>query len=395
MDTILAQLRTLATKVSDDGRIKLLNALRDLQLSIETPADSLNRFAGLHLEITAARIGEDLKLFEILSNAANPLTIEELASNTGAAPLLISRLARYLASVGQITEVSTGTFTANKLTRTLAEPGYRGGIYHFFDNVGPVFQALPDFLAETKYQDVTSASATAFQKAFPEAGPLPAFMWLPTQPERFGHLQQVMTVNGAGASAPWFVAFPFAEQAFSSSSPTTETVLVDVGGGFGHQCLGLMGAFGDKLGGKLVLQDLPQTIAMFPPPLRGGLDASGVKVQEHDFFKEQPVKGARFYYLRNILHDWPDDKCLEILARLKEAFGPESQILIDEMVLPDRGVPWQAASIDLTMMASLGSRERTSGEWKSLLDKAGLEILRFDTYAPGRLDSVIQVGRKK
>lgn len=47
MDAIVEKLRTEALKVDAAGRIKLLNSLRDLQLSIETPADSLNRFAGL------------------------------------------------------------------------------------------------------------------------------------------------------------------------------------------------------------------------------------------------------------------------------------------------------------------------------------------------------------
>lgn len=290
-----------------------------------------------------------------------------------------------------IHETAPGTFTSNPLTKTLSQPGYRGGIYHFFDNVGPVFQALPAFLAEHNYQDVTSASHTAFQKAFPTD--LPAFMWLPSQPERFGHLQQVMTVQGGQSDTPWFVKFPFEKEAFGGERE--EVVLVDVGGGFGHQCAGLLGAFPGQLKGKLVLQDLPQTIAMFPPPAQAGLAQGGVVVQAHDFFAPQPVKGARFYYLRNVMHDWPDEKCVEILKNLADAFAEDgsSQILIDEMVLPDEGVPWQAASIDLTMMASLGSRERTVSEWRGLVGRAGLEVLRVDTYAVGRLDSILLVGR--
>jgi demethylsterigmatocystin 6-O-methyltransferase len=63
--------------------------------------------------------------------------------------------------------------------------------------------------------------------------------------------------------------------------------------------------------------------------------------------------------------------------------------LIDEMVLPDAGVSWEAATIDLTMMASLGSRERTIAEWQTLLGVAGLRILRIDTYQPRRQDSII------
>ncbi|KAK3390367.1 S-adenosyl-L-methionine-dependent methyltransferase [Podospora didyma] len=378
MDALLKQLSTLAAQADAAGRAKILDSLRTLQLSLETPHDTLQRFSGLHLEIAGARIGEDLNLFQLLSESDEPLTTAALAAKTGAAPLLLSRILRYLASVGQITEAGPDVFSANAVTKTLAQPGYRGGIYHFFDNCGPVFQAFPDFLKETKYADVTDASKTAFQKAFPTD--LPAFMWLPSQPERFASLQQVMTVHFA-AGVPWFAVFPLEKELGTGF----ETALVDVGGGFGHQVGALAGVF-PALQGKLVLQDLPQTVAMLPP---GGLP--GVDVQVHNFFEEQPVKGARFYYLRNILHDWPDDKCVVILSQLKAALAEGSQILIDEMVLPNESVPWEASVIDLTMLASLGSRERTVAEWTSLLDAAGLEAKEIYTYSPRRKDSIIQV----
>lgn len=279
-----------------------------------------------------------------------------------------------------IQEAGPDAFVASEVTTTLAQPGYRGGVYHFFDNCGPVFQALPSFLAESNYQDVTNAANTAFQKAFPTD--LPAFMWLPTQPERFGPLQQIMTVQGA-SGIHWFKVFPFAREAGGFGG---KHVLVDVGGGFGHQSAALLEAF-PTLNGKLVLQDLPQALGHLPP---GVVIPQGIEKMPHDFFQPQPVKGARFYYLRQIIHDWPDDKSVEILKQLVAALGPESQILIDDMVLPDSGVPWEAATIDLTMMASLGSRERTLKEWHALLDQAGLKALHIHTYMPRRQDSIIQ-----
>jgi hypothetical protein len=32
----------------------------------------------------------------------------------------------------------------------------------------------------------------------------------------------------------------------------------------------------------------------------------GIEVLGYDFFTAQPVKSARAYYLRTVLHDWPD-----------------------------------------------------------------------------------------
>lgn len=290
-----------------------------------------------------------------------------------------------MASVGIIKETGEDTFAANSQTHTLAQPGYRGGIYHFFDNCGPVFQALPNFLAENKYQDINDDAKTAFQKAFPTD--LPAFQWLPTQPERFGPLQQVMMVQGA-AGTPWFSVFPFEKELGDFSGPHA---FVDVGGGFGHQCVALKQAY-PQLKDRIVLQDLPQTLEHLPPPFAAQLD--GIEKSAHNFFEPQPIKEAKFYYLRNVLHDWPDEKCVEILKHISAVLGPESQILIDEMVLPNAGVPWEAATIDITMMASLGSRERTLKEWHALLDAAGLKAQRIDTYTLRRQDSVIQVVRK-
>jgi demethylsterigmatocystin 6-O-methyltransferase len=181
----------------------------------------------------------------------------------------------------------------------------------FFDNIGPVLQVLPSFLSETKYQDVTDASNTAFQKAFPTD--LPAFMWLPSQPERFRPLQQVMTVQGA-AGVPWFSVFPFEKELGAFTGPH---VLVDVGGGFGHQSAALLSTF-QQLHGKMYYKIYRKHSPNFPP--------HGIEAVAHDFFQRQPVKGARFYYLRNILHDWPDDKSVAILKQIIAALGPNSQI---------------------------------------------------------------------
>ena len=50
------------------------------------------------------------------------------------------------------------------------------------------------------------------------------------------------------------------------------------------------------------------------------------------------------------------------------------------MMLPNTGVHWHATSMDITMMAALGSQERTAGEFERLVKKAGLRILETYTY---------------
>jgi len=101
--------------------------------------------------------------------------------------------------------------------------------------------------------------------------------------------------------------------------------------------------------------------------------------------------GAKFYYLRNILHDWPDDKAIVILKNLIPALGPESRILIDDMVLPNENVHWQAAQIDITMMAALSAKERTHEQWHALIAAAGLKVDNIIQYTPILNDSIIVV----
>ena len=60
-----------------------------------------------------------------------------------------------------------------------------------------------------------------------------------------------------------------------------------------------------------------------------------VRFQQHDFFTPQPIKDADIYFLRFILHDWPDEECISILRNLVPALKNGAKILINEMVLPE------------------------------------------------------------
>lgn len=99
--------------------------------------------------------------------------------------------------------------------------------------------------------------------------------------------------------------------------------------------------------------------------------------------------GARAYYFRNVLHDWPDDKCVEILRNIKPAMAAESRILVDEMILPERDAPWRAAQQDLIMGACIAARERTRDEWFALFDRAGLRAERMWKYTEELSDHLI------
>lgn len=403
IDTHLQQLYKVASQ-SDEARCELLDGLQSLQLRLETPEDVNLRIMNLQLQLTAAQVAEDLKLFKILAESTHPLTVDDISTKTGVEGSLLrkfgskgilnplanhqtlkhpGRILRYLASVGQIQETSQDTFTANNTTKTLASPEYGGFIYHHFHTVGRLLQVFPGLLASAGYRDVEKVPHTSSKKAF--STDLEGFEWLRSDPRQFEAFQQAMSI-APQARVPWFTVFPLGAELGGFLGESSAPAFVDIGGGFGHQCAALAAAF-PSLKGRLVLQDMPHTLAIAP-----ALD--GVEAMAHDFFGAQPVLGAKFYYMRNVLHDWPKDKAVAILSRVREAMGPGSQVLVDEIVVPTRGAHWHATCMDMLMMTAVGARERTVNEWREVLDEAGLRIVEIHTYLPRHQDSIIQAVAK-
>ena len=329
-----------------------------------------------------ARIGIDLKLFELLAASDNPMTLDQLQQKTGAAPILLGRLLRYLSSKGMIKEVRLNTFGPTSVTRALAIPGIQAGLLHGFDTLGPVYQELPNFLADTMYQDMTDSAKTAWQPAWKTEEPV--FLWMEKHQQNASNFNQWMA-HRRKDMATWLSVFPV-EQEFKGTSTKHDVLFVDIGGNIGHQCAEFRAKY-PNLQGRVILQDLPHAIDM-------ALRTPGVENTVHDMFTPQPVKDAKFYYIRAVLHDFPDDKCRLVLKNLGAAMGKDSMILIDEMILPDWKIHWHSTQVDLTMMAALAAIERTREQWTSLLDSAGLKILNTYTYTPSVYESVMAVVHK-
>lgn len=148
MEEVISSVNRLASETNEAGRKKLIDGLRDIANSLETPDDTLQRLMYMHLQIASVRIGIDLKLFDLLSASTEPLTVEQLRQKTGAAPVFLGlsktrlerhfsiligitgRMLRYLASIGMIKEVETDKFTSTNITDALAIPGNQAGVHH-------------------------------------------------------------------------------------------------------------------------------------------------------------------------------------------------------------------------------------------------------------------------
>ena len=53
----------------------------------------------------------------------------------------------------------------------------------------------------------------------------------------------------------------------------------------------------------------------------------------HDFFELQPVKEAAVYFMRVVLHDWPDEDTIKILKNTRAAAGPSSKLIVFDICI--------------------------------------------------------------
>ncbi len=85
--------------------------------------------------------------------------------------------------------------------------------------------------------------------------------------------------------------------------------------------------------------------------------------------------------MSRILHDWPDERALQLLRNCRRAIPDAGLLLLREGVLSEGPPPPARAQLDLIMMAVAGGRERTEAEWRELLHRAGFVLQRV---LPGR-----------
>ncbi|KAM7223544.1 S-adenosyl-L-methionine-dependent methyltransferase [Rhypophila decipiens] len=231
---------------------------------------------------------------------------------------------------------------------------------------------LPKFLAKTQYQQPLDPKNTNFMEA--NADRLPLFAFLQTDPSAQAHF--VCAMKGLSQrKRPWTEFYD--TKVLVDGHDATRPLLVDIGGGHGLDVARMLERHGDDDGaplGDLVLQDLPDVVAL----AKEKVVSDRIKVMAHDFFQPQPLKGARAYLLRSVLHDWNDEKAHDILGMTAAAMERGySKLLICDTVLPATGASLDLASADIMMMHLHSARERSEDEWRRLLERAGLKVVKM------------------
>jgi hypothetical protein len=92
---------------------------------------------------------------------------------------------------------------------------------------------------------------------------------------------------------------------------------------------------------------------------------------------------AHAYYIRRCLHNWTDERCIQILKSIVPSMAPDSRVLIGEMVVPEYGSERPGGVEDMAPywmdhnMFAFGGRERTKTDWENLVAVAGLNLVKI------------------
>jgi hypothetical protein len=97
-----------------------------------------------------------------------------------------------------------------------------------------------------------------------------------------------------------------------------------------------------------------------------------------DFFESVPA-GCDVYILQAVVHDWDDERCVTILANVRDAMPSGGRLLVIENMLDADGREKDKLTrgFDLLMLVLTGSgRERTRAQFEALFARAGLRLER-------------------
>ena len=102
-------------------------------------------------------------------------------------------------------------------------------------------------------------------------------------------------------------------------------------------------------------------------PLLSSEVKSRVAYMKHDFFDPQPVLDVSAFFVRQCVHDWPDQECIKMLRGFVPALEKcksGTPLLINDTVLPKLGQKTRfeergLRQLDIGVMVVLNGKQRT------------------------------------
>ena len=286
-----------------------------------------------------------------------PLDSSELAAITGSDAAALGRVMRALCSLGIFSVSTSGQFSLNSVAQLLGSdvPGsYRAGVLFL---AGPVrWQCWSQLLEAVK----TGANVSERMLG------APLFDFYAAHPEESRIHDDAMRAFSAS----------HAEAILNAIDVREAEVVVDLGGGTGELLAAVLARRPDLRG---VLFDLSNVVEHAAQVLGASKVADRCTIIGDSFFERVPEHGDT-YLLKQVIHDWDDQRAEAILRTCRRCMPVSARLLIIERKMPEvteSGISPEPFFADLEMLVMTpGGRERTVTEISNLLERAGFRLQR-------------------
>ncbi|KAL3427024.1 O-methyltransferase family protein [Phlyctema vagabunda] len=301
---------------------------------------------------TCLKVAVDLRIHEHIPKDGI-ISAKALAEAVKADEELLVRIMRVLTAKFIFAEPKPGHYSHTGMSWVLSKTNMVDLVSHRLDDVYRSASREAEALALINYREPSAGDVLGFNLAFSTKSNFWTFNEVddPERGQRFGRAMKAVSINALRAIPE---TFQF------QSLVADGGLVVDVGGGLG-QVSQTIADFNRGIGLKFIVQDATTN-------LNNCNDQANIQYQIHDFFKEQPVKGASAYFFRHIFHDWPDSACAKLLKHTVDAMDDSrSRILICDQILQDINPSVPSMLYDIDMMSLYGGKERTMSQWQNLL----------------------------
>ncbi|KAJ4413755.1 hypothetical protein N0V82_008344 [Gnomoniopsis sp. IMI 355080] len=379
---------------TEEARKRVIAATGSLEAAVLTPQSRLGHLAHSYFVSRALHMAVQWEIPQLLAANNGPMTLDALSTKTGIVDTRkLGLVMRTLCAHHVFAETALNVFANDEASTALATDERLANSVRYASFLFPTADVLPGLLEDPALCASYASRDSAFSKSIGKG--MGQFEYLNAHPEMRDcfnfwlaslgeYLHGLTDVGGY----PW------------ESTLKNGAVVVDIGGGIGSSILALRTNFpsykNDFVG---IVQDQPGMIEhakaqwekMDPQALASG----AVKLTAHDFFQENPVKGADVYWFRSVIVDWQDDDLIKMFTHVKNAMSPgNSRLLIGEYImhptcgddlLPDAPPPllknygeFQAMGLisGFILTVSPNGVQRTVQDLSNVVDAAGLKIVK-------------------
>ncbi|EIW80787.1 S-adenosyl-L-methionine-dependent methyltransferase [Coniophora puteana RWD-64-598 SS2] len=343
------------------------------------------------------RIAVEHKVPDILAKHPNGLSLTELSKIVNVPELKLGQIMRGLATRHVFVEVNTDIFANNRLSHSIRSY-LPNGLYALASRGLNETQSAGSNLYESLCDESCGPSFEAKDSPFMHMARKDGFEgngvfgWLEANPAR--RENYAIAMIGMGYSCGGLnVLHAFPWQNYTS--------VCDIGGSVGTVSMPLARKYPHL---RITIQDREEVTQHTIDHWASNYPEAVAENRAHfvpiDFLTGAPVEGCDLYYMRFILHDWPQSDAQIIVNNVRKAMSPKSRLLIHdymitpldrksglvearehgiepapEPLLPNYGAGRaRAHCMDIGMLLQYNAKERSLTEFLELATNAGLKF---------------------